>query len=124
MNLKTVIAGASLASGVSLALMGLGSGVANAAPPGPGDFRGPGGPRGDWGRPDRPDWRGHQPPWGEGPAPWGWGPPPPPPWQGPIPPPWASPPSPFQYFGQWVNPVFDPGFQQWGFWFFGIWIPL
>jgi hypothetical protein len=23
-----------------------------------------------------------------------------------------------------VNPVFDPGMQQWGFWFSGKWIPL
>jgi len=35
-----------------------------------------------------------------------------------------APPPPFDYFGQQVYPAFDPGFQQWGFWFFGIWIPL
>jgi hypothetical protein len=31
---------------------------------------------------------------------------------------------PFNYDGNWVTPIFDPGFSQWGFWFFGIWIPL
>ena len=31
---------------------------------------------------------------------------------------------PFQYDGQWVNPVFDPGYRAWGFWLGPIWIPL
>jgi len=31
---------------------------------------------------------------------------------------------PFQYDGQWVNPVFDQGHQGWGFWLGPIWIPL
>ena len=31
---------------------------------------------------------------------------------------------PFQYQGQWVNPVFDGGHQGWGFWLGPIWIPL
>jgi hypothetical protein len=31
---------------------------------------------------------------------------------------------PFQYEGQWVNPVFDPGYRAWGFWLGPIWIPL
>ena len=31
---------------------------------------------------------------------------------------------PFNYGGNWVTPVFDPGFNNWGFWFFGVWIPL
>src|SRR5271165_949332 len=171
MNLKKRLAGASLAGGLGLAVLGLGAGMAYADPPGgpcggppgsqcggpggpwgppgdfhgpggpggppppqqggpggpwgpPGDFHGPGGGPGNWGRPDDQVWRGRPPPWGQGPPPWGFGPPPPPPWQGPPPPPWAPPPPPFDYYGQQVNPVFDPGFQQWGFWFFGIWIPL
>jgi hypothetical protein len=31
---------------------------------------------------------------------------------------------PFQYQGQWVNPVFDQGRHGWGFWLGPIWIPL
>ena len=31
---------------------------------------------------------------------------------------------PFNYNGSWVTPIFDPGYNAWGFWFFGIWIPL
>lgn len=31
---------------------------------------------------------------------------------------------PFQYQGQWVNPVFDAGHHGWGFWLGPIWIPL
>ncbi len=31
---------------------------------------------------------------------------------------------PFAYNGQWVNPVFDQGFNAWGFWLGPIWIPL
>jgi hypothetical protein len=31
---------------------------------------------------------------------------------------------PFQYDGQWVNPVFDQGHRGWGFWLGPIWIPL
>ncbi|MBI3213344.1 MAG: chitin-binding protein [Mycobacterium sp.] len=95
---------------------------------------GPGGPQGgpppnyagrpgNWGRPDDARWHGQAPPWGQGPAPWGAGGPPPPA-HGPLPPPWGPPPAPFDYFGQRVTPVFDPGFNNWGFWFFGLWIPL
>jgi hypothetical protein len=102
----------------------------------PGDFRGgPGGPdfRGpdnhDWRPPWNPadnDWRGrfHGAPWGDGLPPWGWGAPPPPPWDGPVPEAWGPPPPPINYFGFNEQPVWDPGFNQWGFWFFGIWIPL
>ena len=28
------------------------------------------------------------------------------------------------YWGLTVIPVWDPYFQQWGFWEFGIWVPL
>ncbi len=31
---------------------------------------------------------------------------------------------PFNYRGSWVTPLFRPDFNHWGFWFFGIWIPL
>ena len=105
------------------------------------DFRGPGGPvspppndfRGpdnhDWRPPWNPgdnDWRGrfHGAPWGDGMPPWGWGAPPPPQWEGPLPPAWGPPPPPINYFGFTEQPVWDPGYNQWGFWFFGIWIPL
>ncbi|MUL48048.1 hypothetical protein FZI85_02740 [Mycobacterium sp. CBMA293] len=31
---------------------------------------------------------------------------------------------PFNYNGQWVNPVWDGGHNAWGFWLGPIWIPL
>ena len=71
-----------------------------------------------------PPWHGGIPPWGFGPAPWGWGPPPPPDWAWPLPPPWGPAPAPFNYWGLTVVPVWHPYFQQWGFWEFGIWVPL
>jgi hypothetical protein len=97
---------------------------------GPGD-RGPGGP-GDRGGPP-PDRRGPGPAdWRGGPGPeWrggddrGWRPGPPPPdlgWRGIDQGRWDH--QPFNYGGNWVNPVFDPGYQTWGFWLFGTWIPL
>ena len=104
--------------------------------PPPGDFRGPGGPaesRGpdnhDWRPPWNPgdnDWRGrfHEAPWGGGLPPWGYGAPPPPPWDGPLPEAWGPPPPPINYWGFNEQPIWDPGYNQWGFWFFGIWIPL
>jgi hypothetical protein len=101
----------------------------------PGDFRGPGGPdfRGpdnhDWRPPWNPgdnDWRGrfHGAPWGGDLPPWGWGAPPPPPWDGPLPEAWGPPPPPINYWGFNEQPVWDQGYNQWGFYFFGIWIPL
>jgi len=109
----------------------------------PGDWHGPGGPPpggpplGDFNRPGdhdwRPpwnpqdnDWRGrfHGAPWGDGLPPWGWGAPPPPAWDGPLPAAWGPPPPPINYFGYNEQPIWDPGYNQWGFWFFGIWIPL
>src|SRR3954462_238829 len=107
-------------------------------PGGPGGkFRGPGGPGGDFRGPDnhdwRPpwnpgdnDWRGrfHGAPWGNDLPPWGWGAPPAPPWDGPLPDPWGPPPAPINYWGFQEQPVWDQGYNQWGFWFFGIWIPL
>jgi hypothetical protein len=41
-----------------------------------------------------------------------------------LPDPWGPPPAPINYWGFQEQPVWDPGYNQWGFWFFGIWIPL
>ena len=89
-------------------------------PPG-GHWDGPGGPGGPGGPPG-----GH---WdGPGRAPWGPpdGPPPPPPpelgWRGIDQGRFDH--QPFNYNGSWVTPIFNPDFNNWGFWFFGIWIPL
>jgi hypothetical protein len=71
-----------------------------------------------------PPWHGGIAPWGLGLAPWGWGPPPPPDWAGWIPPAWGPAPAPFDYWGLTVIPMWDPYFQQWGFWEFGTWVPL
>jgi hypothetical protein len=97
-------------------------------PGGPGDF-GPGGPGIDWRPPWNPgenDWRGrfHGAPWGDGLPPWGLGAPPRPASHGMLPPPWGPPPPPINYFGYTQQPVWDPAHNQWGFWFFGVWIPL
>jgi hypothetical protein len=82
--------------------------------------------------------------WNDGPAPHrqppGWeGPPPPGGWDGPPPPggwnrPWGGPPrdvdygrryfSPFNYNTFTVLPVFNWQYGGWGYWFFGVWVPL
>lgn len=67
-----------------------------------------------------PWWASNAHPWWDdrnGPPPWGWGPPPAYQWQG-------GPPRPFNYWGYDVNPVWDDGFRQWGFYLFGLWIPV
>jgi len=92
-------------------------------PGGPGDH-GPGGPGGPWHGDDQ---RGyfHGAPWGDGPGPWGAGAPPRPNWGRPLPPPggrWND--GPINYYGYNENPTWNPGFNQWGFDFFGVWIPL
>ncbi len=99
--------------------------LAGLATSGPGDH-GPGGPGGPGG------WHGddhrgyfHGAPWGDGPAPWGAGEPPHPNWGRPLPPPggrWND--GPINYYGYNENPIWNPGFNQWGFDFFGVWIPL
>jgi hypothetical protein len=105
-------------------------------PGGPGDH-GPGGPGGpgDHG-PDGPGgpapWHGdaqrgyfHGAPWGDGPAPWGAGEPPRPDWGRPLPPPggeWRD--GPINYYGYQETPMWNPQFNQWGFDFFGVWVPL
>lgn len=82
--------------------------------------------------------------WNDGPAPghpppnW-YGPPPPGGWDGPPPPggwnrPWYGPPrdivvaqfdfGPFAFDTFMVIPIFSFVFAGWGFWYFGVWIPL
>ena len=119
MKLKQIVAGTAIAGALGFSAMGIGTAVALADPP---PFV-PGPHHDQWRGDDR---RGyfHDTPWGEGPAPWGWGAPPPPVWGGPLPAPGGPPPAPINYWGFQEQPVWDPGFSQWGFWFFGVWIPL
>src|SRR6185312_8944653 len=67
-------------------------------------------------------WQGRQGKWwrdGDLP-PWGfWGAPPAYQWSGP----WNGPHT-INYWGYDVTPVWDDGFHGWGFWLFGIWIPI
>jgi len=97
---------------------------------GPGE-RGPGGPGPDRGGPGPADWRGGPgggpggPQWRGGGDDRGWRPGPPPPdlgWRGIDQGRFDH--QPFNYGGNWVNPVFDQGYGAWGFWLFGVWIPL
>lgn len=96
MKLKQLIAAAAITGGLGAAALGVGAGMANAQPrpPGPGP---------DWVQPPRPDigWQDRD---GYDRA--------------------VRDHRPFQYQGQWVNPVFDAGHQGWGFWLGPIWIPL
>lgn len=69
--------------------------------------------KGPWWANNRHDWWDDR----QGPPPWGWGPPPAYQWAG-------GPPRPFNYYGYDVNPVWDAGFNQWGIWLFGLWIPI
>jgi hypothetical protein len=96
MKLKQLIAGAAITGGLGAAALGLGAGLAYADPPPPGP--GPG-----WVQPGRPDVPPHDRD-GYDRA--------------------VRDHRPFQYQGQWVNPVFDQGHQGWGFWLGPIWIPL
>ena len=96
MNLKRLIAGAAITGCLGAGALGLGAGLAYADPPPPGP--GPG-----WVQPQRPD-AGWQDRDGYDRA--------------------VRDHRPFQYQGQWVNPVFDGGHQAWGFWLGPIWIPL
>ncbi|OBJ74082.1 hypothetical protein A5626_21045 [Mycobacterium marseillense] len=108
---------------------------------------GPGGPNVQFSIPGRgapPPPRQHNYGWNDGPAPghppphWE-GPPPPGGWNGPPPPggwnrPWAGPPrdvavargdfGPFNYNTFTVIPVFNWQYGGWGYWFFGVWVPL
>ena len=49
--------------------------------------------------------------------PWGWGPPPAVHWRGYVP-------RDLDYWGFRVFPFWHPGFHAWGFWLFGIFIPV
>ncbi len=102
MKLKRYIAGAALAGGFGAAALGLGAPMASAQPP----FPGPGGPgpgHGSEQQPNRPD----IPPRDQ------------PGYYGAV-----RDHRPFEYQGQWVNPVFDAGHRGWGFWLGPVWIPL
>jgi hypothetical protein len=61
-------------------------------------------------------WRAHR--WrNDDRPPWGWGRPPAVYWRG-------HPPPVYDYWGYRVHPVWHPGFHTWGFWLFGIFIPI
>ena len=84
---------------------------------GNGNGNGPGkhwdGDKGPWWANNRHEW------WDDrnGEPPWGWRFPPAYQWTG-------GPPHPFNYWGYDVNPEWNDGFRQWGFWLFGLWIPI
>ena len=137
MHIKRLTCASVLAVGVGASALTAGVGVAAAqpgpapcgfqncqGPGGPGD-QGPGGPGGQG--PGGPGDRGPGGPGDRGPSPWdqnpGWGPPPPDlGWRGIDQGRFDH--QPFNYNGSWVTPIFNPDFNNWGFWFFGIWIPL
>jgi hypothetical protein len=88
--------------------------------PGPADWnRGDG----DWNRVGSVDWWHGRQWWRDGDVPpWGfWGQPPAYQWSGP--PPWVNP-HPFNYWGYNATPVWNAGYNQWGFSLFGVWIPI
>jgi len=135
MNAKRLVGTSVIAAGLVISGLTAGLGTATAQPQpcnpqfcgGPGNHGGPGdhpgGPPGGWDRgpggPGRPDDRG--------PSPWDhnahWGPPPPDlSWRGIDQGRFDH--QPFNYNGNWVTPIFNPDFNNWGFWFFGIWIPI
>lgn len=74
----------------------------------------------DRGRGDDGDWQHRY----DREPPWGWGPPPRADFRGPLPPRWGPPPAAFNYWGTTVTPVWDDGYNTWGFWLFGVFIPL
>jgi hypothetical protein len=63
----------------------------------------------DWWRVNR--WRNDDRP------PWGWGAPPPVYWHG-------NPPGAYNYWGYQVHPIWRPDLATWGFWLFGIFLPI
>ena len=135
MNAKRLAGASVIAAGLAVSALTAGLGTAAAEPPlcnpqwcggprahgGPGNH--PGGPPGGWDR-------GPGGPGGPGdhsPSPWDhnarWGPPPPDQaWRGIDQGRFDH--QPFNYNGSWVTPIFNPDFNNWGFWFFGIWVPL
>ena len=125
MNFKQLTCGSAIAMAIGASMLTAGSGVAGAQPgPAPcqfGDCQGPGGPGGPGGRDQGP------PPARGGPSPSDhnpvWGPPPrDQAWRGIDD--GRRDHQPFNYNGSWVTPIYNPDFNNWGFWFFGIWIPL
>ncbi|HYR13295.1 MAG TPA: hypothetical protein VEQ67_03630 [Mycobacterium sp.] len=129
MNFKRLTWASAIPLVVGGSALTAGAGVA-AAQPGPppcqfGNCQGPGGPPpGGPGGPDQ-----GRPPGGPGgpgePGGHDQAPPPPPPDQA-----WRGiddgrrDHQPFNYNGSWVTPIYNPDFNNWGFWFFGIWVPL
>ncbi|MGV9803230.1 hypothetical protein ACWDTP_34760 [Mycobacterium sp. NPDC003449] len=104
---------------------GRGPGGPDRGPGGPGGFGGPGGPDRGPGGPDRGPGGPGGPGGFDGPGGRGdhWGPPPPDlAWRGIDQGRFDH--QPFNYNGSWVTPFFNPTFNNWGFWLFGIWIPL
>jgi|SRR5215211_1670872 len=140
MKLMKVMAGAMLAGALAFGAIGTGGGIANAEPAAPAPLK-PGHGHDDDCWPLCDNWRGNGPDWQHsdrdkgqwwatnrhdwwddrnGGPPWGWGPPPAiNSWWG-----WAPPPPRINYWGYDVNTVWNDGFNQWGFWLFGIWIPI
>ena len=141
MKLTRVAAAAAVAGGLAFGTAGFGGDVASADPGrGPGghgndDFCPPrcGGPNFNRGGPDfdggdfnRGDWNRNQ--WRPDPhqrwddrwgaPPWGYGPPPPVYWNG------GYRPQQIDYWGYQASPVWNDGFNQWGIWLFGLWIPV
>ena len=138
MELKRLTCAAAIALGVGVTALTAGAGLA-AAQPGPpcgpqfGNCQGPGGPGGPPPRDGGPGREGpHDGPGGPHDGPGGprwddggphWGPPPPDlGWRGIDQGRFDH--QPFNYNGSWVTPIFNPDFNNWGFWFLGIWIPL
>ncbi len=149
MHLKRLTWVAAIAISVGLSTLTAGVGTATAQPgplpcgpqggscQGPGGQGGPGGPQrggpGDQGGPGRPGDQGGPDRGGPGgfggqdgrggPAGRQWGPPPPDlAWRGIDQGRYDH--QPFNYNGSWVEPAFNADYDNWGFWFFGIWIPL
>ena len=138
MNLAKTLANAMVVAALGAGAVGLGTGVASAKPghdidrpcfPYCGQQNNGNDWNGDWNNGNRghqgdfdkgPWWANNRHDWwddGQGPPPWGWNAPPPYQWPG-------GPPRPFNYWGYNVNPVWDDGFHGWGFWLFGLWIPV
>lgn len=128
MNLKKPVAQALAAAVLAGSLLGAGVAPVNADP----DWRGP--DRDEWADNDW-RWNDHDFEWKrwndhdwdkwwkvnkwrhDDRPPWGWGPPPAVHWRG-HPPQWID------YWGYRVYPVWHPGFHAFGFWLFGIFIPV
>jgi len=120
MRIKRALVAATVAGGVAIAGAGLGTGLAAAATPTPtvtasvtatqADHQQPNNNQGP--RPGPGNYQpGHN---NQGHPPVGWRP-------GPVQRPDHNS---FNYWGQQVTPQWQPQYHQWGFWFFGFWIPV